>query len=579
MKKGAAYWMDLQQFDDEDPMFLAKVQKGITNFVRILTEKEIPVEYAIAGDSMTDGKTVYIASNLKEDTIDYTVGLALHEASHVLLTDFSYLKRKKGKLLEVKWNVPKEDIDNVFTLINFVEDKRIDNFIYSTAPGYQFYYEELYRKSFYNKIVDKNLQTDNFTTPTWEAYFFRIINIFNRNSDLSKLPGLQEVGNLLTPECIDKLDTTQSSVKVAIDIYNIIKDYIQEEEEESNQPFNKQEDKINNHVKRQKDFINSQHRKKRITRNQKHQVTQLAKSSTEINNYSVSKHSIIPTITTHDWEYYFTSRTKPCEKAVERGLFLGKKLLSKLQIRNSIRKDIFENQKKGKLNTNKLFKAPFKEDIFYKTEKEDYKNTFIHISLDLSGSMRGDKLEKTIQTAIAIAYASCHLKNFDVEISLRGTFGKNFITKESKQTPLLAYAFNSKKNNVKDLYKFKSLTTCGMTPEGICLDEIRKSLPKPSYYQEVFLLNISDGLPNIHSISYNFNTAINHTAKVIRQYKKDNIGVLSYYIHDVWDKTQKAEGAFTKMYGKGAKYIDVNNISLVGKTINNMLLSNTIKVF
>ena len=97
--------------------------------------------------------------------------------------------------------------------------------------------------------------------------------------------------------------------------------------------------------------------------------------------------------------------------------------------------------------------------------------------------------------------------------------------------------------------------------------------------ERLFLLNISDGLPNIHSTSYNFNTAINHTSKVIRQYKKDNIGVLSYYIHDVWDKTQKAEGTFAKMYGKNAKYIDVNNISLVGKTINNMLLSNTIKVF
>ena len=44
--------------------------------------------------------------------------------------------------------------------------------------------------------------------------------------------------------------------------------------------------------------------------------------------------------------------------------------------------------------------------------------------------------------------------------------------------------------NDEDLNKFKSLTICGMTPEGICLDEVRKNLPSPSYYQEVFLLNI-----------------------------------------------------------------------------------------
>ena len=92
--------MDLRHFDDEDPIFLAQVQRGITNFVKILTGKDIPVEYATSGDSMTDGETVYIASNLKEDTIDYTVGLALHEASHVLLTDFAYLNKERGKVLE-----------------------------------------------------------------------------------------------------------------------------------------------------------------------------------------------------------------------------------------------------------------------------------------------------------------------------------------------------------------------------------------------------------------------------------------------------------------------------------------------
>jgi hypothetical protein len=46
MNKGAAYWMDLRHFDDEDPIFLAQVQRGITNFVKILTGKDIPVEYA-----------------------------------------------------------------------------------------------------------------------------------------------------------------------------------------------------------------------------------------------------------------------------------------------------------------------------------------------------------------------------------------------------------------------------------------------------------------------------------------------------------------------------------------------------
>jgi len=584
MQKGAAYWMNLHNFDDEDPIFLAQVQKGVTNFVKILTGKDIPVQYAVSGDSMTDGETVYIAANLKEDTIDYMVGLALHEASHVLLTDFGYLNKEKGKVLENTYKIPQEDLDNVFTLVNFVEDKRIDNFVYSTAPGYQPYYEELYRKSFYSEIIDENLKNDVFRSPSWDAYFFRIINIFNRNSDLDALPGLREVRDLLTYNCINMLESTRDSVKVAVDIYDIIKEHIDEEEEKedgNDQKMDNQEYKTRDQVDRQKNFINSQYRKKRVHKKVKEQVNKLVNSDTKINNYLLSQNTSIPTLITKNWEEYFTGPFGHNEEAVNKGLFLGKQLLKKLKVRNTVKKDIFENQKKGKLNSSKLYQAPFNENLFYRIEKEDYKNIFIHISLDLSGSMRGEKLTQTVQTAVAIAYAACNIKGFDVEISLRGTIdpNKSKSMHSSNQVPVLAYAFNSKKDSTKKLQRFKKLITCGMTPEGICLDQIRKDLPSPSYYQEVYLVNISDGLPNISSASYNFSTAINHTAKVVNEYKKDNIGLLSYFIHDTWDKTQKSEGTFKKMYGKNAKYIDINNVSLVADSINNLLLSNTIKVF
>jgi len=579
MQKGAAYWMDLRHFDDEDPLFLAQVQRGITNFVKILTGKDIPVQYATSGDSMTDGETVYIASNLKEDTIDYTVGLALHEASHVLLTDFGYLNKEKGSVLKYDYGVDEKDVENVFTLVNFVEDKRIDNFIYSTAPGYQFYYEELYRKSFYNTIVDENLQNNVFKTPSWDAYFFRIINIFNRNSDLDALPGLQEVRDLLTYNRIKSMQSTRDCVEVAVKIYNIIKPYIREEEEKEdggNKQLSNQEYKTREHVDRQKNFIDSQYRKKRVHKKVKEQVNKLATSDTKIKYCEINQNTSIPVIVTNEWEDYFTSVFNHHDDDVTKGLSLGRSLLSKLKVRNTTRNDIFENQKKGKLNSRKLFQADFNKNLFYRIEKENYKDTFIHISLDLSGSMRGGKLSKTIQTAVAIAYAACHLQNFDVEISLRGTLNKN--NSRTEQVPLLGYAFNSKKHSVKHLNKFRKLTVCGMTPEGICLDEIKKNLPRPSYRQEVYLLNISDGLPNISSMSYNFNTAVNHASRVVKSYRQNGIDVLSYYIHDTWDQTQKAEDTFKKIYGRSAKYIDLNNISLVANTINNLLISNTIKV-
>jgi hypothetical protein len=118
-----------------------------------------------------------------------------------------------------------------------------------------------------------------------------------------------------------------------------------------------------------------------------------------------------------------------------------------------------------------------------------------------------------------------------------------------------------------------------MTPEGICLEEVRKKLPRVNHYNEVYLLNISDGLPNINNTNTNTNTIIDYTKKVIKDTKADKVGVLSYYIHDVWDKTQKSKDSFIKMYGKDAKFIDVNNISMIAKSINSLLLKNTLKVF
>jgi PAB1-binding protein PBP1 len=249
--------------------------------------------------------------------------------------------------------------------------------VYSTAPGYQFYYEELYRKSFYNEIVDKNLQNDTFIKPTWDAYFFRIINIFNRNSELDALPGLKEVGDLLAFDRINMLQSTRDSVQLAVNIYNIIKPHIVEEKGESNDDKNSQENKTREHVDRQKNFINSQYRKKRVHKNVKNQINKLADDSTKIKNYKINKNSSLPIIITDKWEDYFSSHFNHCDSAVDKGFSLGKKLLKKLKVRNNIKKDIFENQKKGKLNSKKLFQATYNENLFYRVEKEDFKNVFL----------------------------------------------------------------------------------------------------------------------------------------------------------------------------------------------------------
>ena len=68
---------------------LASSKRAISNFVNIVTNESIPVKFKERGDSYTDGKSVVIGSRITEPKdFDVAVGLALHEGSHIKLSNF-----------------------------------------------------------------------------------------------------------------------------------------------------------------------------------------------------------------------------------------------------------------------------------------------------------------------------------------------------------------------------------------------------------------------------------------------------------------------------------------------------------
>ena len=60
-------------------------------------------------------------------------------------------------------------------LHNFVEDRRIDNFIYQNAPGYQEYYNTMYNRYFYSENIDKGLKSSKFRKETDISNLFYFI--------------------------------------------------------------------------------------------------------------------------------------------------------------------------------------------------------------------------------------------------------------------------------------------------------------------------------------------------------------------------------------------------------------------
>jgi hypothetical protein len=209
---------------------LAAYKRAIGNFVRIVTNKDnIKVMYSSGRDSYTDGEQVVISAKLDEKEFDSTVGLALHEGSHIALTDFKLTREKlrvSGDYLctLARWHsklFPEQEIDSwaltglIKDVVNIIEDRRIDHFVYTSAPGYQGYYKSLYDKYFNDAAIDKALLEGSKCAQTWDDYIFHICNFANPNRQLDALPVLRAVWNLIDLKNISRLQSTSDVFDVA----------------------------------------------------------------------------------------------------------------------------------------------------------------------------------------------------------------------------------------------------------------------------------------------------------------------------------------------------------------------------
>ena len=214
---------------------LASYRKAIANFVKILTNKEIPVKFK-GTESYTDGQSVTISTDLKDNNFDVSVGLALHEASHILLTDFDVLPALRNGEIPAAVNL---DSRLVKDLLNFVEDRRIDHYVFSTSPGYKAYYHKLYEHYWNNdKTVIKGLLSAKFRdAKKLDSWMFQIINMMNPAFDASVMPRLQEIVNLIGIPTISRLKSTQEALDIAIQVAQIITDEMRQAiEDAANQP-------------------------------------------------------------------------------------------------------------------------------------------------------------------------------------------------------------------------------------------------------------------------------------------------------------------------------------------------------
>jgi hypothetical protein len=712
---------DLDAFKKTHNLYkLASVRRAISNFVQIVTGKSIPVSFAQKSESCTDGKKVILSADV-EDNFDVSVGLALHEGSHIILSDFGMLETlsnvrsnlesnkrhmeyqnkhliesnqpilhdesafennynstiqnngknyteqlkqiylKNGKI--GKFGFPTDEVlDTLQGLTNWIEDRRIDNFIYKSAPGYRDYYVSMYDHYFNDKAVTKGVKSDEFTDETIESYMFRIINIMNENTDLNKLKGLRSIYRKLNLKGIDRLKSSADSLELATDIMADILGYASASQQqqgggkgkgnsESGTPNNDPNADINEigegdnkdmggangaadvnptnstedsnqsgkangtandnglsksaleqlikKFQKQKDFLNGNVKKKKITKQENQKLDNITESGTELvrvgsdyvndsgDRIGKGVDCIVVKRLTNDVlesdDFPFTNRSWRDEglavrygDEVKRGVMLGTLLGKKLQIRSESRDTIFNRLKKGKIDGRLIATLGYdNENVFYTKETDQFKKANLHISIDYSGSMSGDKIRRTIVSTVAIVKACQMARNINVQVSIRST------ESGGRSLPYVALVYDSRRDTFKHFcYVMSVCDVTNTTPEGLCFEAIMKQLIPTTNDTDSYFLNFSDGQPTYSinsgddSIHYSGTNAAKHTRRQVKKMQGNGLNILSYFITERSNNFEYSTDwqIFKECYGNDAKYVNVENMFEVAKTMNELFL-------
>ena len=257
------------------------------------------------------------------------------------------------------------------------------------------------------------------------------------------------------------------------------------------------------------------------------------------------------------------------QMVIDKGLAMGNQLGRKLQIRNE--ENTLKNTRlsKGRIDKRLLASLGFgAENVFSQEFVTKYNNAIVHLSIDISSSMRGKRFDNAQTAAIAIAKAASMTSNFDVVISYRGTCLVGNYDK-----PLVVIAYDSRKDKIhkiKTLFKF--IGCCGITPEGLCFEAIADEIVSSSSGVDSYFINFSDGEPYFYQNGYEYygEFANKHTALQIKAMKERGIKVLSFFISNT--KRETVNPAFKTMYGNNAANVDVNNILTLAKELNQIFI-------
>jgi len=585
------------------------------------------------------------------------------------MSDFDLLRHLEVNIpaeifvLAEKLNVDRMTVINtVKSILNYIEDRRIDSYIFRTSPGYKNYYHAMYDKYFYSKQVDKGLLSSEFRTECIDSYMFRIINLHNSNRQLGALKGLKEIYSTIDLGRIQKglMRDTNEAFNVACDVMSIIllnidpikvqddsddsqsqngdegsengdsqegngsgegntisdeelqdmldSDSVAPSENLSNDDGSdsielteRQKQMLQKHLEKQEKFLDGDVQKTKLNKKESKDIQSIEDSGATYENVgndipknywsgttgSGTKCLVIKKMTqslidsdqfscacSYNQSRYGSEYSR--YNFVEEGLRLGTMLGRKLQVRGEESQLKFSRQDSGRIDKRLIAELGFgNSNVFSHTLTERYNKAYLHISVDASGSMSGDKWNKAMTSAVAMIKACDMAGNIDVVMTIRTTHsGGRYGRSQGSDVPMIMVCYDSRTDKlVKVKNLFSALEVSGTTPEGLCFEAIEKDLIPGNSNQDSYFINFSDGQPYYgnNDIQYQGDSAERHTAKMVGNMRAKGISVLSYFIGGdySYDSDNKS---FTAMYGKDAEFINATNMMQVAKTMNKKFL-------
>ena len=247
------------------------------------------------------------------------------------------------------------------------------------------------------------------------------------------------------------------------------------------------------------------------------------------------------------------------------GFRLGTMLGKKLRVRNDDIKTTYNRQKRGGIDRRLLAELGVgNTKIFEKSFISSTNDAGIHISIDASGSMGGDRIKNAIVTSVAIAKACDMVGGIRVRIDLRSDCSAPGLTTGTYGGPVVMVAYDSKTQNMLHIKQnFPYLRTGGGTPEGICFEAIKDIITQGGNETDKYFINMSDGAPT--------SIAVPITTKAVKNFKAIGLKVMSYFISS-GTASEHTKNMFDNMYGKDStEYVDTTNIVQIAKTLNKLL--------